>query len=419
MQALPKEPYSFAGFYRIALFNLLLVAFIGSLLRFKMVASLPFVNHKYFLHGHSHFAFSGWVSLVLMAAIAQRIISRGNNQLAPTFRKILWIHLICAYGMLLSFPVWGYAPVSIIFSTASILVSYVFVLKAWPHCNATNWGPAASLSIRASLGFLVLSSLGAFGLAALMATHAGSQNLYFSALYFFLHFQYNGWFFFGITGLFLARYANLNPFLLYRGIKWLVLSCIPAVVLSGLWMKVPGWLYVAAGITALVQVIGTVMAAKGLTAAGWNTQANRHSKTEQWLLKLSATAFLIRILLQTLSTVPALSKFAFAYRPVVIGYLHLILLGCISLFLLAFIYANGIWAAHKKIAGTGLILFLAGFLGTEGTLMLQGLGYIGWISIPHTNEVLFASAILMFAGILALFGSARVPNPVTDTGSGL
>lgn len=408
MQITGKHPRSFTIFYRIALFNLLLVAFIGSLLRFKMVASLPWVNHKYFLNGHSHFAFSGWISLVLMAAIAERIIEAGQYKLSGFLRNMLWVHLICAYGMLLSFPVWGYAAIPIAFSTASILVSYVFALKVWPHCSTANWGATASLSIRAALAFLVLSSFGAFGLAVLMASHAASQNLYFSALYFFLHFQYNGWFFFGIAAIWIAQMPDAQNKPLHKGVKWLVITCLPAAILSGLWMKVPVWVYGIAAITAIAQLYGTVMAAKGIKST-WKMMAARLSATERLLLKLSAFAFLTRILLQTLSTIPALSKFAFAYRPVVIGYLHLILLGCISIFLLAFLYGKGHWQTHKKIAGTGLSLFLLGFLGTEGTLMLQGLGYIGWISIPYMNEVLFGSALFMFTGILLLFASSRQP----------
>jgi len=408
MQITGSHPRSFSIFYRIALFNLLLVAFIGSLLRFKMVASLPWVNHKYFLHGHYHFAFSGWISLVLMAAIAERIVQAGHYKVTGFLRNLLWVHLICAYGMLLSFPVWGYAAIPITFSTASILVSYVFALKVWPHCSSSNWGATASLSIRAALSFLVLSSFGAFGLAALMASHAASQNLYFSALYFFLHFQYNGWFFFGIAALMISHMPDAQNIALHKGVKWLALTCLPAVVLSGLWMKVPVWVYAIAAITALAQLYGTVMAAKGIKSS-WKIMFARLTVTERLLLKLSAFAFLTRILLQTLSTIPALSKFAFAYRPVVIGYLHLILLGCISLFLLAFLYGKGLWQTHKKIAGTGLILFVLGFLGTEGTLMLQGLGYIGWVSIPYMNEVLFGSALCMFSGILLLFASSRQP----------
>ena len=50
---------------RVAFFNLFLVACIGVILRYKIAFSLPFIDQKHLLHGHSHFAFSGWITHVL------------------------------------------------------------------------------------------------------------------------------------------------------------------------------------------------------------------------------------------------------------------------------------------------------------------------------------------------------------------
>jgi hypothetical protein len=406
-----NSPFFFS-WYRVGVFNLLLVAFVGLLLRFKILASLPWVNHKYFLHGHSHFAFTGWISLVLMVAIVQRIYHSGHSGILPVAKKILWAHIATAYGMLISFPIVGYAPLSIAFSTSSILVSYAFVIWVWKYCNQTNFGKTGSLSIKSALLFLVLSSLGAFWLAGLMATHAASQPLYFSALYFYLHFQYNGWFFFGIAGLWLAmpsiRFALQNSNL-HNAARWLAFACVPAVVLSALWMPVPFWIFIIAVIAALMQIVGILYGYWGVKQV-WSAFVSKISTMEKWLYGLSAISFILRITLQALSTIPALSKFAFAYRPVVIGYLHLILLGCISLFLLGYMYGCRLWNTYPKLAITGFLFFVGGILGTEGTLMLQGFGYIGWISIPYTNEVLFASALCMFTGILLLFSTARSPQ---------
>jgi hypothetical protein len=407
----------FNRWYRVGIFNLLLVAFVGLLLRYKIVASLPWVNHKYFLHGHSHFAFAGWISLVLMVAIAQRIYQSGHTSVLPVAQKILWAHIITAYGMLLTFPVQGYAPLSIAFSTTSIFVSYAFAFWIWKFCNKTTLGRTAALTIRFALLFLVISSFGAFWLAALMATHSGSQSLYFSALYFFLHFQYNGWFFFGIAGLWLAipavRFA-LQDGSMHKAVRWFLFACGPAVVLSALWTPVPGWVYGLAVISAVMQLVGLVYGYRG-TKQVWTAFVSKISTMEKWLFGLSAISFILRVTLQALSTIPALSKFAFAYRPVVIGYLHLILLGCISLFLLGYLYGHGLWKSNRTLAKTGFLIFLTGILGTEGTLMIQGFGYIGWVSIPYTNEVLFASALCLFTGVVLLFSSARTPLPAPSS----
>ncbi len=402
--------FYYNNWYRIGLFNLLLVATVGLLLRFKMAASLPWVNHKYFLHGHSHFAFSGWVSLVLMVAIVQRIHKDSIAAPPPAFRILLWMQLVSAYGMLLSFPFMGYAALSITFSTVSILVSYAFVWAVWKKCNAGVWGSkTAAFSIKAAMIFLVISSLGAFWLAFLMASHSGTQSLFFSALYFFLHFQYNGWFFFGILGLCLTMLpAGIlqGHNRIHRGAQWMVAACVPAVTLSGLWMKVPGWLYGIAIASALMQLTAVFYAWKPIreNLPGFTTA---FSKIEKNLLSVSAFAFLARVLLQALSTIPALSKFAFGYRPVVIGYLHLILLGCITMFLFTWLIGKNIWAERKKVANQGFVIFFIGFLLTEFTLMAQGLGYIGWTNIPYTNQMLLWAAVLLFAGLVLLNISAQ------------
>lgn len=403
----------FNQWYRIGLFNLLLVATIGLLLRYKMVASLPWADHKYFLHGHSHFAFSGWVSLIIMVGILQRIHTHSGQQIIKKFKPLLWLHLLTAYGMLVSFPIQGYGWVSISFSTLSIFISYAFVWMVWKNCNALIWGnKTAALSIKAALVFLVVSSFGAFWLAFLMATHSSTQSHFFTALYSFLHFQYNGWFFFGILGFWLtmlpsAELATKNR--LHKGVVWMVAACVPAAALSALWMKVSAVVYAIAIVAAIMQLGGVILAWKSIRK-GISILVTTLSTAEKWLLGLSGGAFLIRVVLQSLSTIPALSKFAFAYRPVVIGYLHLILLGCITLFLFAFLYGKNLWRAHARLMHVAFILFIAGFLGTEGTLMLQGFGYIGWISIPYTNEVLFTSAILLFSGAGLLFASSRTTS---------
>jgi hypothetical protein len=410
MQHGKENSISFNNWYRIGLFNLLLVSSVGLLLRFKMAASLPWVNHKYFLHGHSHFAFSGWVSLVLMTAIIQQIYQHNTDKPTSIFRGLLWLQLITAYGMLISFPFQGYGVVSITFSTLSILVSYVFVWTVWKKCTAITWGSnTAALSIRASLVFLVISSLGTFWLAFLMVTQAGTQSFFFSALYFYLHFQYNGWFFFAIVGLWLTMlppgvFSSSNG--LHKGIGWFIAACVPAVALSALWMKVPLGVY-AISIVAVFMQFGSVFQV-------WKTIREYIPKfslllsgTQKVLLSISAFAFLFRISLQGLSTIPALSKFGFAYRPVVIAYLHLILLGTVTLFLFAWFIYKSVWAIRQKTAHIAILIFIVGFLFTEGMLLAQGLGYIGWTSIPYTNQTLLAAALLMFSGLLMLNISAR------------
>lgn len=409
--------YNSKFWYRISLFNLLLLASVGFLLRYKHFASLPWMHYKNFLHGHSHFAFAGWISLALMAAFA-KILGDSNCKKIKQVQALLWLQWIVALGMLISFSMQGYAPLSITFSTASILLSYAFTYLMWGQIDTIYWGKASALSLKAALVFNVLSSAGAFCLAGLMASHATVQSYYFAALYFFLHFQYNGWFFFGITAL-LLQYLHINRWskaqesTLTKSLWWFIVACVPAVLLSSLWMQVPWWVYGLAVVAAVFQWVGCIYGIAGVRKALQIHWAKLPSGT-RYLWILSFVAFILRLSLQVLSTVPALGKFAFAYRPVVIGYLHLILIGSISFFILGWYILQALWVKPAYFKA-GIILFVTGFLGTEITLMLQGFGYIGWVSIPHISSSLLICAMTMWLGAALLWLGALGYSKSTNT----
>ena len=109
---------------RWAIFNLFIVSAAGVLLRYKILFPLPIVDHKNLLHAHSHFAFSGWVSLALFTALVQIITKHGPIR-AGIYRRLFYLLLIASYGMLLTFPFMGYKAPSIVFSTLSILFSFI------------------------------------------------------------------------------------------------------------------------------------------------------------------------------------------------------------------------------------------------------------------------------------------------------
>src|SRR5664279_5576581 len=110
----------------VAFFNLMLVGVLGCIMRYKIAYSLPFVDQKFLLHAHSHFAFSGWVTQALMVLMIKYLCEKTLKNHFAKYRWILWASLISAYGMLFTFPFEGYALGSIIFSSASIFTGYFF-----------------------------------------------------------------------------------------------------------------------------------------------------------------------------------------------------------------------------------------------------------------------------------------------------
>jgi hypothetical protein len=124
-----------------------------------------------------------------------------------------------------------------------------------------------------------------------------------------------------------------------------------------------------------------------------------------------AFALSIKLLLQLGSTVPAISQLAFGFRPIVIAYLHLVLLAIITLFLLFYIYANHLVFITKKIK-YGVLIFSIGVLLNEIVLAVQGIAAFSYTIIPYANEMLFGIAIILFVGIVvtAYFSIKKVKN---------
>jgi len=101
----------------ISFFNLLLVALLGLLMRFKIAFFLPLIDQKHVLHSHSHFAFSGWITQTLMVLMIHYFGLKSGESVFQKYRWLLYTNLFAAYGMLVSFILQGYAFFSISFST--------------------------------------------------------------------------------------------------------------------------------------------------------------------------------------------------------------------------------------------------------------------------------------------------------------
>lgn len=382
--------------------NLLIVAAIGVVLRYKIAYSLSFIDQKKLLHGHSHFAFSGWVSLALMAFIVARLSVHRGQDLFKKYNRILYANLICAYGMLVSFPIQGYGLFSILFSTLSLFVSYWFAILVWRDIKGIADRNISFLWFKAATLFNAVSSIGAFALAFMMATKAMHQTWYLGAVYFFLHFQYNGWFSFTILGLLFEKLKEVKiPVPKLKRIFWLfAMACGPAYFLSALWMPMPGYVYLLVVLSAIVQFAAWMWA---ITLIYKERIAIKQKIPDLAFitLQLSLVAMTIKLFLQLGSTIPKLSNLAFGFRPIVIGYLHLVLLGFTSLFIFGYAMYSGVMSSGIR-SRAGIIIFISGIILNEMALMVQGVAAMGYIVVPYINEFLVLISLLMFTGLLVL-----------------
>lgn len=387
---------------RPTLINLNIVALLGCILRYKIAFSLPFIDQKFLLHSHSHFSFSGWIIQALMVLMVDHLFRIGKLDAYNKYAKWLILNLICAYGMLITFTVQGYGVFSITFSTLSIVIAFVFGISYWKDLNKIDPDNKAFNWFKAGIFFNMLSSLGTLSLSVMMATHNLHQNWYLASVYFFLHFQYNGWFFFVSFGLIAQNLLRigLNPGILNQVFRIFAFSCIPAYFLSALWLPIPIWIFVLVAIAAFAQVFGWVLFMKQIIEK-IDLIKEFMAKPARFILSISAVALSIKFLLQLGSVYPPLSTLAFGYRPIVIGYLHLVLLGVITVFLIGYMVLNNLIRLNK-VAFTGISMFIIGIFINEIILMLQGVNALRYESLPYSNEALIGAAFVMFAGLMVL-----------------
>jgi hypothetical protein len=384
---------------KFSLINLSIVALLGLVMRYKIGFEFPLFNQKNIQHSHSHFAFSGWISHTLMVVMISFLTTKVFIN-SKKYVLLLILNLVCSYGMLFSFFISGYTAISIIFSTASIFVSYVFAVYFYNDLKRIDSDDLSKNWFKAAVFFSVISSFGTFFLAYMMMTKNIHQEEYLASIYYYLHFQYNGWFFFACMGL-LFSFLNLtsasNPFL-KQASKLFFVSCIPAYFLSTLWLNLPNWIYFLTIIAAFIQVYAWFRVLVIILKTKLEFIKNQ-AIFLRYILGFIGLAASVKFLLQLGSTIPALSQLAFGFRPIVIAYLHLVLLAIISLFLLFYIYAKHTFYMHKKLK-FGIILFTIGIFLNELALAIQGIASFSYTLIPFINEILFGIAILLFLGII-------------------
>jgi hypothetical protein len=378
---------------RIALINLFIVALAGVVLRYKINFPLPMINQKYLLHGHSHFAFAGWVSLALMALMVNYLLKSGQKINYRKYHWILMANTVTAHGMLITFIFQGYGALSIAFSTLSIFVSYFFIYHYWKDLRCIKEGQHITIWFKSALILLGLSSIGPFALAYLMASHT------------LLHFQYNGWFIFACLGLLFSLLKEKNQPNLSQISKHLftilTLTVVPTYLLSILGLKVSSYLFWIAAVSSILQ-LGVLFYSYKLLQVIRNSLNTRLNKMTSYLWTLAYASFCLKIILQSLSVIPYLGQFAFSLRPVIIGYLHLCFLGVISFFILG-VFVEVLAKEGMQLSKSGLLIFILGVLLQEGILMVQAFDAIVFQTPFHTNIILFISAVVMATGLARIF----------------
>ena len=199
--------------------------------------------------------------------------------------------------------------------------------------------------------------------------------------------------------------AKLNSSEIYLTFWLLFFSCFLGFGLSVLWLELPIWLYSMIVLSSLVQILANVKILFWVRK-NWMLILEKFTPLERFILIFVGVAFFAKVLLQLASTIPAISQFAFGFRNIVIAYLHLVLLMCITGFLILKLLILKIFRLKKKFV-LGIKLFLLGVFLNELVLGINGILSIKYISLPYSQYILFGISILIMLSLLIILMNSK------------
>lgn len=314
------------------------------------------------------------------------------------YSYVFWAVQASVLGMLLSFPVQGYAFYSILFSSIYMLLMYAFAVAVWRDLRQRA-NTVSKLFTKAALGLMAFSTLGVWGLAPIMVMGLKDSPFYFAAVQFFLHFQFNGWLVFALLGILFKLLENRGiPLALaaFRRFYYLLLaSVVFTYALVYYWAMGQTVMLVINAVGIVLQIAAFVYLFKILKPA--SILQIKLPKTAQLLLKIALATLGLKIGLQSLSLLPYFADISLAIRHFTIGFIHLLMLATLSTFVLAIF--SRFYHLHKQ----SVYILLAGILFSELLLFTEGLSLIVLLqSLPNFYTVLALASALIPVGLIGI-----------------
>ncbi len=386
-------------YFKTSLWFWTIIALYGVLLRWHANFPLPFIkNYAYWLHAHSHVAFLGWLHAASVVLLSRVLLPEFSE--SRTFRFYFVFSQLMPAGMLVSFPVQGYKVVSIILLSVFLLTTYYFAYIFWKKNENQQKFPTTTAFAKAAVVFMLISSLSPWALGPVMV-FLGKQSVWYHLdIYFYLHFQYNGWFFLAMLALIIHWFEKNNLkipehiwkkslFWLFKGIFW-------GYITNTLWTDPPLYFNMIALLSVLMEAWGLWLIGRFLFQNLHTVFSDKFSKRIfYWLV----FAIVIKTGLQFLASCPYYANLAYSVRDLVIGYLHWVMLALLSP---AFVYLaqlNGLIQLKKMHFGFYLtaVLSMILWIWLRGWLIWHRIAVPDWV-----NMMLLILTVWTFSGTLLI-----------------
>ncbi len=383
----------------LSVIGLCAVSLSGFLLRTKFNFALPWLNYNYLLEAHSHFTFCGWISLALMSLMIREFLPMpvaGRS----VYKWILGLTTVCSWAMLITFSVQGYSAVASWLFMFFLLVSYLFAWIFVRDLIKSKPAKPVMLLTVASLLCLVLSSGGAIIIAYIHNSGSLNVTLYRNALVGYLHFQYNGFFSLVVFALLFkykdsAQDASIRKKLSQFAFIYCC-SVIPSLFLTFLWEDVHPIVRVVAVMGCLLVLLSMYFFVR--CARVLIDKLQEEPMVVRILLYLSLGSLILKMFLQGFTLFPEIGNAIFGSRPIIMSFLHLVFLGFVSLFILAYMMLKGFIDRKSRFAKMALITFAGAVVVNEILLLMQGLTSTMGIDSTTFPRWLWWAGIFLFAG---------------------
>ena len=385
---------------------------LGLSLRVSYIADV-FFNIRHVTHSHSHIGLLGWIYTILSSLICQYFLRETDRK--PYFILFLCTQF-CILGMLFSFPFGGYFLYSIIFSSLFIICTYwfsIFFLKRSKKYNFIRFSISKSVDtehdkplslkfVHWGIYFLILSSIGIWLLPVAIVKAGKGSDWYNSALYFFLHFQYNGWFLAVLFGLLVGEIEHkslLNSKRLKGALYNFVIGTIGSVTLS----------WVGFFNEPILYIIGNISGFLLLASIFELYRAYMQLEKPAFLMQMFLLLCMLKTIFMFLGSFPWIAEVVLPNREFVISYLHFTFLGVIGFGVLHFLEKN----LHIHFPYWSLSLYTTAFVGSEILIAYKGIAILCDLFVPDNYYLLlivFSSLFFIAVGYWCYIIFRKVRN---------
>lgn len=393
--------------YTLAFF--FITALSGVWMRVFSFYPTTFLPYDHFLHAHSHTAVLGWTFIGAFIVFLSIFWNQMKQKKEATI--IVIILAIVSILMFIAFIIQGYGAFSISMSAMHIFIEYwaitliIRILKQQETIDQAN-----KQFIYGALITLFISSLGTYATGMVSANDLKNTFWYESAIYWYLHFQYNGWLYLFLIGVFLMilqlKHIHLDHHLLRKSFWIYFIAVFPGYFTNILWIEAGSWMNGLAIIGSMGQWVAILLFIYAIKKE-WGAIIGAITKFTKLILSLTLALLFAKSTMELGLIFPNLALLIYDTRSIVIGYLHLTLLGFVSFFIMTQFSLAKLIKENERYKN-GFYIFAFGFFLNE--LWLFGQGLTQWFKLgkmPYFSHIVLLACLIMFIGVIWMWASQK------------